>query len=80
MSLISEEDAKTKWCPKARAGDERGEGRIPVNRSGNFPDSDCFCMASACMAWRWEGYRPANRDGDKRGYCGAFGIPLESAL
>jgi hypothetical protein len=78
--MLTEDQAKTKWCPHARAGDNHSEYRVAVNRCGNSPDVDCFCMASACMAWRWEAYRGAKLDGERRGYCGAFGIPMESIV
>jgi hypothetical protein len=34
------------------------------------------------MAWRWQAYRGAAVDtgDDRRGYCGAFGIPMESII
>lgn len=73
MTLLTEDEAKMKWCPLARAGDQRGEDRITVNRHGNAADPDCYCIASACMAWRFAvgtGY-----EGAVRGYCGAFGKP-----
>jgi hypothetical protein len=81
MTFLTDAEAKMKWCPMARAGDERSDVRIPVNRNGNAPDQDCYCITSTCMAWRWEAYRkPDDRDGEKRGYCGAFGIPMESIV
>lgn len=76
MTLLTEEEAEKKWCPQARSASTDG-----ANRYGNSPDMYCFCLASACMAWRWESYRkPEDRGGDKRGYCGAFGIPMESIV
>lgn len=54
---MTEDEAKTKWCPLVRVLDSRG----PWNR---HPDkkvsSDATCLGSACMMWRWEGW-PAGR-------------------
>jgi hypothetical protein len=72
MTLLTEDEAKTKWCPLARATN-LGDLPVSVNRRGNAPDTDCLCIASACMAWRFvpgTGYEPATV-----GYCGAFGKP-----
>lgn len=46
---MTEEEAKTKWCPYARLdGNNRhwgsGGDAAPISR----------CVASACMAWRWD--------------------------
>jgi hypothetical protein len=77
--MFTEEEARKKWCPLARSGDTRDEGRVSVNRCGNAADMDCFCIASACMAWR-EGVWPHQRNlapEDRTpgvGYCGAFGV------
>jgi hypothetical protein len=41
------------------------------------PDVAAFCIASACMAWRYEMIVDVSSDPDPsdRGYCGAFGRP-----
>ncbi len=66
---MTEDEAKTKWCPFARtlrqdleeAPTERWFG--PFNRYMCEGDEDdtvsalsqgCLCIASACMAWRWK--------------------------
>ena len=58
---MTEEEAKTKWCPFVRAMNLQPEpGQNPaVNR----PDGNFNCIGSACMAWR----RP--------GHCGLAGHP-----
>jgi hypothetical protein len=47
MSAMTEEEAKTKFCCAGRA----------VN-PGRWP----LCVASTCMAWRWETKAKANGD------------------
>jgi hypothetical protein len=90
--LTTEDDAKKKWCPLARATSSRDEEHgVSVNRNGNAPDIDCFCIASACMAWRKVDQTGIGPNGEKRdrdmdgrtrwvdrGYCGAFGNPSKS--
>lgn len=67
---MTEEEAKGKWCPMARAASSIGY--FPVNRmeaklteDGSVADPDCMCLASGCMMWRWHGPHD-----EKRGYCG----------
>ncbi len=82
---LSEEEAHTKWCPHVRtawamnAGDESAS-LCTANR-GNT-DSDCRCVASGCMAWRWvethikSGTGDLVASGDTHGYCGLAGNPV----
>lgn len=69
--LLTEEDAKTKWCPFARviAGAIEGKGGTvspPYNRfaaleTGSHPNPvDARCIASECMAWRWSKFNQSN--------------------
>jgi hypothetical protein len=88
--LLTEDEAKMKWCPLARASSSRDEEQgVSVNRNGNAADIDCLCMASACMAWRKVDQTGIGPNGEKRdrdmdgrtrwvdrGYCGAFGNPI----
>lgn len=73
MSLFTEDEAKTKWCPMARYDDN-------INRDGTNDAEFSPCIASGCMAWRagvWDHQRnltPENRTPGV-GYCGAFGKP-----
>ena len=53
---MTEDEAKTKWCPFARPGSVRPEecGEVRGNRmmQGEV-DTGALCVASACMSWRW---------------------------
>lgn len=67
---MTEEDAKTKWCPFARSQD--GDNNSGLNRGQHGkPDHWCLCLASQCMAWRWSS--PYKAKGI--GYCGLAGKP-----
>ncbi len=66
---MTEQEAKTKWCPFARSsGSNRGTDDDPFGR----------CIASRCMAWRTKSYyKPAELGGmdlvEADGYCGLAG-------
>lgn len=69
---MTEDEAKTKWCPLVRTGLTAG---MSVNRHvADAPDAidgvydETRCRASGCMAWRRNVFRAG-------GYCGAFGKP-----
>ena len=74
MSLLTEEEAKKRWCPFVRYTSVRGVG---INRwtdegDDNFNPNATRCLASKCMAWRDV---PDPYERDKRGYCGLAGKP-----
>lgn len=50
--ILTEEEAKTKWCPHVRQSD--GIGEVATNRwdEDNNP-AYARCIASECMAWEW---------------------------
>ena len=68
---MTEEEAKTKWCPFARIvwaqRKETGDGKWVTNGTVAFNRAQIefsgevhlkgFCIASACMAWRWGYHR-----------------------
>lgn len=50
MPLLTESEAKEKWCPQARV---LSIG-VCCNRSpGGEGDRNSYCLASGCMSWRW---------------------------
>ena len=69
---MTENEARTMWCPFAA---DSAETYGSFNRNADyetprFPGS-CHCLASACMAWRWDPRHQAELDG----YCGLAGKP-----
>lgn len=87
--ILSEEEAKKRWCPQARELDwHKDAGNIDRkisgynrNKNGNIP----ACIASYCMVWRWAEAKKL-RDIDlvtsdvqdlppRTGYCGIAGKP-----
>lgn len=78
---MTEEEAKTKWCPKVRYlaifRDDTGKREIAgcYNRSANSTDiMDCNCIASECMWWVWD-VTPANA-ATENAYANVGSIPL----
>lgn len=68
--ILTEEEAKTKWCPEARQlveikalqafSEATTLNATSCNRHGDNPYGTC--IGSTCMAWRWHGMR------DKEGH------------
>ncbi len=73
-----EDEAKTKWCPFTRFH-ECG-GRAYHNKPGRTNELDgtsadadsSLCIASKCMAWRWNSPCPGESPYAK-GHCGLAG-------
>lgn len=52
----TEEEAKTKWCPAVRftgAGTATDQ-EWATNRGVDYGETAFCCIASECMAWRWD--------------------------
>lgn len=47
--MLTEDEAKKKWCPMVRAGNEAGCNRNESDASGRLDR----CIASECMMWQW---------------------------
>lgn len=81
--MLTEKEAKTKWCPHVRAHAYVPEGGVSVNRA--YPDGvmnieRACCIASACMAWRWAEMPIADESKfmgtvPGTGHCGLAGMP-----
>jgi hypothetical protein len=97
---VTEDEAKTKWCPFARisspiydktrtwGGHHPKIGAETANR-GAREEQWPLCIGSACMAWRWAGYRAADGTWVRKtaagegpfipekadGFCGLAGAP-----
>ena len=64
MFIMSEEEARTKYCPMMRIQTSVG---IRINTDGTPNWDHSACIASGCMMWR------EVKDG---GYCGLAGNPV----
>jgi hypothetical protein len=87
--ILTEEQARAKWCPKAlhqSGGEEPAANRWSDRDGFNANPPECRCLASDCMAWRWapdiyrspDGHAWSARQTDEdvleeRGYCGLAG-------
>lgn len=87
MSAMTEEQAREKWCPFVRlAVDPKGpflasnrvESTADFLKVGEDTEFNSRCLASDCMAWRWEyeyartekesKLRPGDPDLDNQGW------------
>ena len=68
---MTEDEAKTKWCPQSRVSSVGSTGRAGINRDDyggkNKTPDGTNCIASGCMAWR--------ETSSQHGYCGLAGKP-----
>jgi|LSQX01.3.fsa_nt_gb hypothetical protein len=74
---MTEEEAKTKWCPMVRHTKDN-EGAF-YTTNGQSSKSFQWCIASDCMMWRWYERISNNNLNTKdqqekiKGYCGLAG-------
>lgn len=69
--FVTEEDAKTKWCPFARATigtikmRASTEAIVVGNRNAvtGQAGGDARCLGSVCMAWKWNTVEQMGRCG-----------------
>lgn len=66
-----ESEAKTKWCPQSRVMVTSFEGPVGVSPPSHNRRVDATsikdvgpCIASACMAWRWDRLEEVKEGGD----------------
>jgi hypothetical protein len=74
---MTEEEARTKWCPFARVCTDTHAGSFNRYTQGEAEGGPSNCIASACMAWRTYVTERAD-DGTptaREGYCGLAGAP-----
>jgi len=64
---LTEAEARTKWCPFSRVGDDT------LTANNRPPTAPYDCIASDCMAWRWS-YEPDGKSqSTTKGFCGLAG-------
>ena len=67
---MTEEEAKTKWCPMVRLGDSGGNNQLLL---GGTHSTLGHCIGSACMMWRERRGYDAGELKLTSGYCGLAG-------
>ena len=79
---MTEDEAKTKWCPHAVASHTDPRAMAHHERPQLGLPTETFrhaCIGSACMAWRWKRHPESAAvkmgHGDATGYCGLAGSP-----
>lgn len=77
---MTEDEAKTKWCPFSRMAEDMGASKAAsANRAIVGLDRHTLCIGSACMAWRsvTQTVRTSRRTGKTEtvGHCGLAGKP-----
>lgn len=80
---MTEDEAKTKWCPFVRRAfrfSAIDDLAVPVNRGAEGKIGGCQCIASACIAWRWEIEFSASGRAkvSDEGYCGLVSLQYTS--
>ena len=60
--IITEAEARTKWCPHTRVTNSASSS---YNRWGVYQPKQISCVASDCMMWEW-----LRVDEKHKGYCG----------
>ena len=74
---MTEDEAKTKWCPFTKIAALEGTSDVGLPRAA-------LCIGSACMAWRWTHHLVGNdfqppsewpAERTDNGYCGLAGRP-----
>jgi hypothetical protein len=77
---MTEDQAKTKWCPMVRVlvtpDNSVWQSNILTNR-GVIPasDNDTLCIASDCMVWQDTGLEKECNQSVRTGKCGLAGKP-----
>lgn len=75
---MTEAQAMERWCPfaKSRSIIDAAYGRVVFVSSAEQTTPSTFCIASQCMAWRWQREdTPDSRPSATDGYCGLAGKP-----
>jgi len=71
---MTEEEARTKWCPHSRIASEYGGFNRSVHEE--MPQQSYgTCVGSSCMAWREGAVYYSDGTQQKNGYCGLAGEP-----
>lgn len=69
--MLTEEQAKTKWCPFVRQGSAvSGLGSLNREHEHGHTYGGLNCIASDCMAWCWHSLDVHAPEDLRTGFCG----------
>ena len=72
---MTEDEAKTKWCPFVQITAESDDYIPQTNRFEVASKGGTRCIGSACMAFRWVDKQDWETIKDAKVYCGLAGKP-----
>lgn len=74
--ILTEEEAKKKWCPEIRTGLVHGMSvnhHVDMRPGGAGVHDESRCIGSGCMMWRWHYDGLSDYPPDTKGFCGKAG-------
>lgn len=79
MPLLTEDQARQKWCPFVRFSMSTADGNATNrhNAAGEISQNPRYsqCIASSCMAWRQGSGADGSSHSGECGFCGLAGTP-----
>ena len=74
---MTEDEAKTKWCPASRAANKNNDADVSIGGMNRWRGEEHLpkgtrCIGSACMWWRWDDVPNPDYDPHQHGISGIW--------